>query len=423
MCAAGLLAESAPAATLKADYQFQGTRTSSLAGAPALTDIGPGTNAFATETVEGRPRQVLTFPKANGLSLSGIRSIVSATSYSIVIDARLAEISGYRRLVDFSNGASDLGLYDFGGVLRFYNFAFGTPELIRANTYARIVLTRDARGRIAGYVDGRLAFPPTDDSQQGAAVIGLDILRFFQDDGSVTGEDSAGAVARIRLYDGALTADEVLGLSPPTVGRVVNVREVRGSVLVAVPAGSARVAQSVPGLKGVRFVPITEARQIPVGSLLDTRKGTVRLTSARDSKGNTQNGDFTAGVFQILQSRAAKARGLTELRLKGSSFRNCTRRAKRATTSTAGPNAQTAARRRRLSRRTVRRLRSNARGRFRTRGRYSSATVRGTTWTTTDRCDGTLTKVTRGRVTVRDLRRRKNITLRTGKSYLAKARR
>ena len=66
----------------------------------------------------------------------------------------------------------------------------------------------------------------------------------------------------------------------------------------------------MPGLKGVRFVPITEARQIPVGSLLDTRKGTVRLTSARDSKGTTQNGDFAAGVFQVLQSRArARRRG------------------------------------------------------------------------------------------------------------------
>ena len=74
-------------------------------------------------------------------------------------------------------------------------------------------------------------------------------------------------------------------------------------------------------------------------------------------------------------------------------------------------------------RRTIRRLRANAKGRFSTRGRYSSATVRGTSWTTTDRCDGTLTKVTRGTVTVRDLKRRKNITLRQGKSYLARARR
>ena len=38
-----------------------------------------------------------------------------------------------------------------------------------------------------------------------------------------------------------------------------------------------------------------------------------------------------------------------------------------------------------------------------------------------DRCDGTLTKVTRGVVVVRDLRKRRNITVRAGKSYLARA--
>jgi hypothetical protein len=63
-----------------------------------------------------------------------------------------------------------------------------------------------------------------------------------------------------------------------------------------------------------------------------------------------------------------------------------------------------------LSRRTIRRLRANARGRFRTRGRHSAATVRDTVWSTIDRCDGTLTKVTRGRVAVRDFRRKRTIT-------------
>ena len=74
-----------------------------------------------------------------------------------------------------------------------------------------------------------------------------------------------------------------------------------------------------------------------------------------------------------------------------------------------------------MSRRAVRRVRASAKGRFRTRGRYSAATVRGTIWTTTDRCDGTLTKVTRGRVAVRDIRRKRTIALRAGKRYLARA--
>ena len=63
----------------------------------------------------------------------------------------------------------------------------------------------------------------------------------------------------------------------------------------------------------------------------------------------------------------------------------------------------------------------NGRGRFRTRGRHSAATVRGTKWTTTDRCDGTLTTVARGKVAVRDFRRKKTIVVRAGKSYLAKS--
>jgi hypothetical protein len=200
------------------------------------------------------------------------------------------------------------------------------------------------------------------------------------------------------------------------LGKAVNVQVVKGEVLVSTPAkaGRARTSQ----VKGRRFVPLRRATQIPVGSLLDTRRGTVRLTSARDPAGTTQSGTFASGVFQVLQSRRRSARGLTDLRLKGSSFRTCSSR--RSSVRATGELAASGAARRR-SRRTVRRLRSNARGRFRTRGRYSAATVRGTLWEIRDRCDGTLTKVTRGSVIVRDLRRRRNVKLRTGRSYLAPA--
>ena len=69
----------------------------------------------------------------------------------------------------------------------------------------------------------------------------------------------------------------------------------------------------------------------------------------------------------------------------------------------------------------IRRLRGNSRGRFRTSGRNSSATVRGTIWEVIDRCDGTLTRVRRGRVVVRDFRRQRTVIVRAGKSYLARA--
>ncbi len=412
--ALGLFAAPASAATLKADYRFQNTRASDVAGAPALTDIGPGANVFATETVEGQARRVLAFPKSNGLSLPAVASLIPTTSYSLVIDVRLAEIAGYRRLAGFKDDTSDSGLYELNGRISVYPVASGGSGLIRANTYARVAITRAPSRTVAAYVDGRRAVAPFTDSNNVTQISAAN-LRFFKDDGFIAGEESAGAVARIRVYDGALTAAEVAALSPvppPVIGRAVNVQAVRGRVRVALPAGAAggpaRASQ-----KGLRFVPLEQARQIPVGSVLDTRKGTVRLRSARSGAGATQSGDFTAGVFQVLQSRARRSKGLTELRLKGSSFRRCSAR---------GANrAQAAARR--LSKRAIRRLRARAKGRFRTRGRYSSATVRGTNWITTDRCDGTLTKVTRGRVAVRDFKRRRTISLRRGKSYLARARR
>ena len=190
---------------------------------------------------------------------------------------------------------------------------------------------------------------------------------------------------------------------PPVVGRTVDVAVTSGKAFVSVPAGSAFASLAVPGIKGRRFVPLTSARQIPVGSIVDTRKGTVSLATASSKAGEVFSGTFSAGVFQALQSRS----GLTTLPLKGSSFRSCAARAGRASAA--------------LSRRVIRRIRGNASGRYRTRGRYSAATVRGTIWDTIDRCDGTLTKVRRGIVVVRDFRKRRNITVRAGKSYLARA--
>lgn len=203
-------------------------------------------------------------------------------------------------------------------------------------------------------------------------------------------------------------------LPPPVLGRTVNVVPVKGKVFVSLPPGAARASASVPGLKGRRFVPLSRARQIPVRSILDTRRGTVRLFAATPTRDRIQAADLLSGVFQVLQSRRRSAKGLTELRLKGASFRRC-----RTARGSAAGIATRAARR---SRRTIRRLRGRGAGRFRTRGRYSAATVRGTDWTVSDRCDGTLTAVRRGRVAVRDFRRRKTIVVRAGKRYLARPR-
>jgi hypothetical protein len=59
-------------------------------------------------------------------------------------------------------------------------------------------------------------------------------------------------------------------------------------------------------------------------------------------------------------------------------------------------------------------------GRFRTHGRNSHATVRGTRWVVGDSCAGTLTRVSSGVVVVRDTVRHRKIVLHAGERYLAR---
>jgi hypothetical protein len=192
-------------------------------------------------------------------------------------------------------------------------------------------------------------------------------------------------------------------LPKPVLGKSVTIGLVSGKVYLRLPPkakGSAHTSAAKPR----KFVPLVGIRDIPVGTTLDSRRGVVRIfTAANASSTKLGIADFNGGYFNSLQNR--RLHGLTDINLTGGSFRRCSAR------------GASAAR----SRRVVRRVRGSGRGRFRTRGRYSAATVRGTIWETIDRCDGTLTKVTQGSVTVRDLRKRRNVIVRAGKSYLARA--
>ena len=70
-----------------------------------------------------------------------------------------------------------------------------------------------------------------------------------------------------------------------------------------------------------------------------------------------------------------------------------------------------------------RRLWGDGKGRFRTKGKHSAATVVGTKWLVEDKCTSTLTRVARGKVRVRDFVKKKTVLVKTGKKYVARARR
>jgi hypothetical protein len=204
------------------------------------------------------------------------------------------------------------------------------------------------------------------------------------------------------------------GSRPPVPGKSVQVRVVSGDVYIKLPGGSARAAG--PG-KG--FVPLKGAANIPMGSQLDTEDGRIALTSAADTGAvKVQTADFYQGIFQVKQAvpkkKPKKPQALiTDLVMKGQIARSQCAPLKGARA--AGANKKKG------PKSVLGQLWGNGKGKFRTSGKYSSATVRGTIWLTQDRCDGTLTKVTRGTVQVRDFRRKKTVTVKAGKSYLARA--
>lgn len=195
--------------TLQADYQFQNTRSSSVGSAAALTDLG--TNSFTSAVVDGTSTTVLSFAQGNGLSLTPTTGVVPGDNYTIVVLVSLQQVTSWRRLMDFKNATSDTGLYVQNGHLYFYPSGSGNAVSIAANSWVQVVLTRDTTGTVTGYVDGVQQFQFSDTSNY-AVINGSNTLRFFRDDSS-SSEASAGSVARIRLYNGALTASQVAALS------------------------------------------------------------------------------------------------------------------------------------------------------------------------------------------------------------------
>lgn len=173
----------------------------------------------------------------------------------------------------------------------------------------------------------------------------------------------------------------------PVFNKSVAVTTVRGTVLVKKPGGKA-------------FAKLSGSEAIAFGSTVDTRRGKVRLSSLAKVGGPVQTADFYDGIFKVTQSGALTDLTLTE------ALAPC---AKRGSAGAAAKKPKS------------RRLWGDGSGNFRTRGQYSSATVRGTVWLVRDACSGTLTKVKRGVVSVRDDVKRKTVTVRAGKSYTARA--
>ncbi len=202
-----------------ADYRFQTTLASSVGTPPDLQNVAPG-NSFQSEIVDGFARAVYRFPLGNGVFLQPTTNTIPSNVWSMVLLFRFDATNSYRRVVDTKNPASEGGLYVLDGRTYFYPVANASSPSIAASNYVQVVLTRDETNFVRGYVNGVQQFATPDNSQY-LVISGLtNRIRFFIDN---SGENSAGSVARIRLYDQAFTPEQVPFLdrlpgSPPGMG-------------------------------------------------------------------------------------------------------------------------------------------------------------------------------------------------------------
>ena len=203
---------------------------------------------------------------------------------------------------------------------------------------------------------------------------------------------SCNSAGTVTLVEGSVATCTITNSDkPPVAGKVVNATPMSGTVRIKLP-------------KRKRFRRMTEGEQLPVGTIVDTLKGRITITAAANKSGGIAKADFYDGIFKIGQTKGR--RPITVLTLVE----------KLAGCKTSKGKASAAAKKKKK-----RRLWGSGKGRFRTKGKHSAATVVGTKWLVEDRCTSTLTKVARGRVEVRDFVKKKTVVVKKGKRYIARA--
>lgn len=200
----------APAAEV-ADYRFDGNFESAVSGAPALQQLEPFGGAFVND--DRIDRIAWQFPAGSGMVLN-VSGLVPATQYSLFVQLRSGLETAYMKLVDTSDRQADHGLYFSYDDLGFYPRAYGDDNtLLTPDVYYTVVVTRAAGGEYVGYIDGVERFRFQDAAGESRVPLS-GLLHLFRDDATTgDGENSRGAVARLRLFDTALTPLEVMALS------------------------------------------------------------------------------------------------------------------------------------------------------------------------------------------------------------------
>jgi hypothetical protein len=238
------LAQATP--TPVAQYNFNGTLASSVAGAPALTAVDTlGESGFVTDTVSGTSKTVYNFQGANeptndqaGLSLNTTGLITNSSVYSVEMVFKFTERdNAWRRIFDTQERQSDNGFYvDPSNNLDVYPLAGGAK--FTNNVYHDVFLV-DNSGVVSFYLDGSAQANVT------TSIMNLPadgVVNFFLDNvvAGGQGEFSSGDISLIRLYNSALDA---VPPPPPPIPEPGNLALMLGGLALVGGLARRRVAR------------------------------------------------------------------------------------------------------------------------------------------------------------------------------------
>lgn len=205
-------------ASLVATYDFNNTLSAVQPGVTALTAVDPlslsgfvqNVNVFGTShTVYHFDGSATPVTDQGGLQLN-TTGLIGTNNYSVEMVFELDDLSGaWRRVLDTQDRQSDAGLYiDPSNHLNVFP-AGGATNTFVSSTFYDIFVTVDSSDNIVGYFSGHPELSLTSNALE---ISGANHLNFFLDNvvGGGQGEWSQGQIALIKVFNTALTADQVL---------------------------------------------------------------------------------------------------------------------------------------------------------------------------------------------------------------------
>jgi Concanavalin A-like lectin/glucanases superfamily len=252
------------AAVLEAEYLFNNSLASDVAGAPNLTVVDPqNASGFVTDTVFGVSQTVYNFQSSSnapdqqaGLVYTNTAGLIPSNNYSVQMTFKLTQRNGqWRRLVDSQNRQFDDGFYiDPNNLLNVFP-TMTSGAAYTNGTYVNVALTVASDNTVNGYLNGTLEFTTNTTAMD---ITSDNVLDFFLDNtaGGGLGEWSPGDIAALRIYSGVLP--------PAQIDALNNATNPAGA---PEPAGLAVLATGLIGMTLYRRWPAVPAQRLVSPSL------------------------------------------------------------------------------------------------------------------------------------------------------------